>query len=91
MIINFLKIHYTCTQRAANLKFVVQQHNYLLEGLSSVCLKFSHVTIGNPASDPLNNTCLEICRLKFLNMSLNTVKLQLKRKRRNTPSLLWIW
>ena len=84
-------MHYTCTQRAANLKFVVQQRNYLLEGLSSVCLKFSHATIGNPASDSLNNTCLEICRLKFLNMSLNTVKLQLKRKRRNTPNLLWIW
>ena len=65
MIINFLKIHYTCTQRAANLKFVVQQCNYLLEGLSSVCLKFSHATIGNPASDSLNNTCLEICKVKF--------------------------
>ena len=91
MIINFLKICFTCTQRAVNFKFVVQQHNYLLEGLSSDCLKFNHATIENPASDALTNTCLEICRLKFLNMSLNTVKLQLKKKRRNTPSLLWIW
>lgn len=33
---------------------------YLLEGLSSDCLKFSHTTIENPASVALTNTCLEI-------------------------------